>query len=344
MPKVSIIVPIYNTERYLDRCLQSLLNQTLKDIEIILVDDGSTDNSPKKCNDYANIDPRVKVIHKENGGAGYARNSGIKIANGEFLAFVDSDDFVDISMYEKLYSAATKGDYDAIFCGFNKERDNKIGWTKSNEITEDRIFEKKDIQELILDMIASRPEIREEREYSMSVWRSIYKKKIIEDLNILFASEKEVGSEDLLFQINFLNHSNRIYFLKEQLYYYTTNQESISSTFKKDKFKNYLNLYSILSEQVSIFQKADIRCARFFSGYIRWHLLQLVSSSVTNKIEIIKDICNNAIWTQISKLYPLSEVKDNYQYLFYLLILNKRYHLIYYYSKAVHLLKKFLKH
>lgn len=94
-PKVSIIVPIYNVEKYLDRCMASLLNQTLEDIEIIMVDDGSPDRCPKMCDEYAKKDSRVKVVHKKNGGLGYARNSGLDVATGEYVAFVDSDDYVD---------------------------------------------------------------------------------------------------------------------------------------------------------------------------------------------------------------------------------------------------------
>ena len=93
-PKVSIIVPVYNVEKYLDRCMESLLNQTLKDIEIILVDDGSPDNCPQICDEYAKKDSRVKVVHKVNAGLGYARNSGLDVASGEYVAFVDSDDYV----------------------------------------------------------------------------------------------------------------------------------------------------------------------------------------------------------------------------------------------------------
>ena len=93
-PKVSVIVPIYNVEKYLDECMVSLLNQTLKDIEIILVDDESPDNCPKMCDEYANKDKRVKVVHKKNGGLGFARNSGLDVATGEYVAFIDSDDWI----------------------------------------------------------------------------------------------------------------------------------------------------------------------------------------------------------------------------------------------------------
>ena len=107
-PKISIIVPIYNVEKYLDECMLSLLNQTLEDIEIILVDDESPDNCPKMCDEYANKDKRVKVVHKKNGGLGLARNSGLDVATGEYVAFIDSDDFIDLDMMVHLYNVATE--------------------------------------------------------------------------------------------------------------------------------------------------------------------------------------------------------------------------------------------
>ena len=101
--KVSVIVPVYNVEKYLDRCLDSIINQTLNEIEIILVDDGSTDSSGEKCDEYKKKDLRIKVIHKKNKGLGYARNSGLEVATGKYIAFVDSDDYIDRRMFESLY-------------------------------------------------------------------------------------------------------------------------------------------------------------------------------------------------------------------------------------------------
>ena len=105
-PKVSIIVPVYNAEKYLERCVSSLTKQTLKDIEIILVDDSSTDSSLEICKQMAEKDSRIKVIHKMNEGAGLARNAALSIANGEYIGFVDSDDFVELNMFEILYNKA----------------------------------------------------------------------------------------------------------------------------------------------------------------------------------------------------------------------------------------------
>lgn len=116
MVKVSIIVPVYNTAQYLRQCVDSLIAQTLSDIEIILVDDGSTDDSPRICDDYARSDARIKVIHKANGGASSARNCGMRIAKGKYLAFVDSDDVCDHRMYEQLVRVAEENQVKMVIC------------------------------------------------------------------------------------------------------------------------------------------------------------------------------------------------------------------------------------
>ena len=120
MPKVSIIVPTYNVEQYLHECMDSIINQTLKDIEIICVDDGSTDNSGKILDEYATRDNRIKVIHKQNGGYGRAMNVGFDNATGEYIGIVEPDDYVALDMYEELYKKAIENDVDFIKADFNR--------------------------------------------------------------------------------------------------------------------------------------------------------------------------------------------------------------------------------
>ena len=120
MPKVSIIIPIFNVEKYINKCIESVINQTLEDIEIILIDDESPDNCPLICDNYAAKDSRIKVIHKKNEGLGFARNSGLDIATGEYVTFLDSDDFVDLYTYEHLYNIAIKEDLDTLYYKFSR--------------------------------------------------------------------------------------------------------------------------------------------------------------------------------------------------------------------------------
>ena len=117
MPLISVIVPVYKVEKYLDRCVQSIVDQTYRNLEIILVDDGSPDNCGAMCDAWAEKDPRIKVIHKENGGQADARNVGMAIAMGEYIAFVDSDDWIDAQMYQSLYETMITTDSDIVSCG-----------------------------------------------------------------------------------------------------------------------------------------------------------------------------------------------------------------------------------
>ena len=113
--KISVIVPIYNVENYLRRCVDSILKSTYENLEIILVDDGSTDECPTICDDYAKKDPRIKVIHKKNGGLSDARNKGLDIATGEYISFIDSDDYIESSMFQRIFEAISTKDVDLVF-------------------------------------------------------------------------------------------------------------------------------------------------------------------------------------------------------------------------------------
>ena len=123
---ISIIVPVYNVEQYLEKCVCSIINQTYKNLEIILVDDGATDSSGNMCDELAKSDNRIKVYHKENGGLSDARNYGVERATGEYIGFVDSDDYIDSEMYEKLYEAIKKEDVDVAECNFRFIYSNRI--------------------------------------------------------------------------------------------------------------------------------------------------------------------------------------------------------------------------
>ena len=115
--KLSVVIPVYNVEKYLDKCVESIVNQTFKDLEIILVDDGSTDESGKMCDEWTEKDTRIKVIHKINGGLSSARNAGIKQAKGEYISFIDSDDFVEQDMYATMVEALDRTGKDIASCG-----------------------------------------------------------------------------------------------------------------------------------------------------------------------------------------------------------------------------------
>ncbi len=338
-PKVSIIVPIYNVEAYLDRCMHSLLNQTLKEIEILLIDDGSPDRCPNICDEYACNDSRVRVIHKENAGLGFARNSGIDIAIGEYIAFVDSDDFVDSNMYEDLYREAILSNADVVFAGFKIETQSGT-WKESNEVKFRKEWNGIEIQNFMFDMIACAPNEKKERKYRMSVWHSIYKTSIIRDDNLRFPSERIVVSEDIPFQVDFLLRAKKIVYLPQSYYYYCLNGSSLSKTFLIEKFERFKNLRLLLISKI----ESDIfiqRVNRLFVGYTRSYLQKLLFSNQNNKLSVVANITNDKIWMEVGKILSVRSLPIHSRIL-YFFILRKCNRLILIYIKLYQNFKKII--
>lgn len=336
MPKVSIIVPIYNVEKYLDRCMQSLVNQTLKDIEIILVDDGSPDNCPQMCDEYAQKDNRIKVLHKQNAGLGFARNSGLEIATGKYVAFVDSDDYVDTSMYETLYIRAETINVDVVFCGFNTEV-SKNKWRESKEVNKDQLWVGNNVKEFMYNMIASGKGVRQERLYQMSVWHAIYRRDIIIKHNIYFPSERVVVSEDIPFQVDFLKNSNRILYLKEHYYYYCLNGTSLTATFKKEKFYGYNKLRECLLSKINETEYRQ-RVNRLYIGYCRSYCYNVYFEKINNKVDIYKMMLDNSIF-RITKLEFNASFLPLHTRIMYFLMSSKTLILLLLYIRLTHKLR-----
>lgn len=319
--RISIIVPCYGVEKYLDRCMNSLLNQTLRDIEIILVDDGSPDNCPKMCDDYAKKDGRVKVIHKKNGGLGFARNSGLDVATGEYVAFVDSDDYIAKEAYQNAYDTAILENADYITFGNYIERNSGVWHCEA--LPEYKCLYGNSIHEYLLDTIACAPGVKQERKYNMSVWHCLYRLKIIRDYSISFLSEREIVCEDIPFQIDFLQHANKIVMLPQIYYYYCLNDISLTSSFKFDKFEKHVRLHSLLLKKLSLNAENTSRVDRFFIGYVRSYCLNIFKAKRKDSYRILEYVVNSPIWEILKQRYnprwlPL------YQGLLYWLILNKQ--------------------
>lgn len=339
--KVSIILPIYNVEKYLDRCMDSLLNQTLKDIEIIMVDDGSPDNCPQMCDEYAKKDERVKVIHKKNGGLGYARNSGLEIATGEYVAFVDSDDYVELDAYEKMYTSVKQYESDAVFTGFKIELVPGV-WDNVEVEGQKLVLSKEKTFEYALDMIANLPIKKKEREHYMSVWHSLYKKSIIDVHNLKFVSERDYGCEDLPFQIDFLSKSNSMVILPFVSYYYCLNDTSLTATFSQDKFERYVRLRTLLINKLGNDVDVMLRINRFIIGYGRAQMTNLMASNEKRKYAVLQNMISHPVWREVS-----AEYKTKYLSLpnaiMYWLTVHKLCSVLWVYSKLFLFVKRALK-
>lgn len=337
MTKVSIIVPIYNVEKYLDRCMESLLNQTLKDIEIIMVDDGSPDNCPQMCDEYAKKDSRVKVVHKKNAGLGFARNSGLDIATGEYVAFVDSDDYIDLGMYEKLYKTAIENNNEAVFCAFKCEfsPNRFIEYKECDTYTE---YTRAEMNELVLDFIAAPPYCKSEIIHDMSVWHSVYKRSVIENNKIKFISERDYVSEDIPFQIDFLECCNKVAFIPDVFYVYCYNGGSLTKSFKPEKFEKSQALYHLLKERTLGFDRDALRAKRLFIGSARAMIRLIVSLNIPKeqKKEYIKMIISSNIWEEIQSIYKPSFLPIHQRIMTYLVYKGK-INAVYVYAKIMNM-------
>ena len=310
-PKVSIIVPIYNTEKYLDRCVQSLRHQTVRDIEIILVDDESPDKCPAMCDRYALEDERIKVIHKKNGGQGLACNSGMDVASGKFLAFVDSDDWIDNNMYECLLAAAEKHNADVVYTGLKRSDGTNITCYLPHPGKEEIRSDQESIDELFKDMIASAPQVRVDRRIQVSAKVTIYRKSIIDSNNIRFESERIYISEDMLFNLDFLRHAKVAVVLPEYFYYYYNNPNSFTTHRVKD-IRHDLEKYHthLLSRYGKFADDADFRnrADRWFIGEVRSYMDYIVRDKTIGRKEktrMIGDLCHCPNWELIRQRYPI---------------------------------------
>lgn len=242
MIKVSIIVPIYNVERFLNKCVHSLLNQTLKEIEIILVDDESPDKCPEICDEYALKDSRIKVIHKKNAGLGMARNSGIEIATGEYITFCDADDFVDPNTYEIVYNKCKINNLDMCCFQYRRISEDEGKIINTPYVSEHYFKGRPEINSFLMNVIGKDYENPSSYNYNMSSCMALFRRNLFIRSNVRYPSERIVASEDLVFLLYFLPHVDSIGIVSDILYNYRINPNSISQNFSKEKYQRLMNL------------------------------------------------------------------------------------------------------
>lgn len=336
-PKISIIVPVYNVEKYLSRCMQSLLNQTLKEIEIILVDDQSPDNCPQMCEEYASSDKRVKVVHKKNGGLGLARNSGLDMASGEYVMFIDSDDTIELDSCECFYQAAYEHKADIVVGNFNTEVLPDI-WHKTEQPEGLVVLQNGEIRYYLLDMIATAPYEKQERVYPVSVCISCIKRSLIEENKLRFYSERDVASEDTIFKTQLLKHATILVRIPKAFYHYHLNESSLTHTFNIDKFYKLKLMHAILKAELKGDKEAELRIDRFIISDARMHFLRLANSDTKGKLQLLKLMMDDEIWKQVQAFKP--SYFPLYQRVFYLLTLWKRPYMLYAYSCLINFMKR----
>ena len=236
---VSIIVPVYKVEKYIHRCVDSLVNQTLQSIEIVLVDDGSPDNCPSICDDLAKKDSRIKVVHKENGGLSSARNAGLDVAKGKYVGFVDSDDDVELIMYEKMVAVAEQYKVDFVMADYRRVLRDGSSYIKTLDIEKGYYNRDKIISDIFPNLI-----MRESIKYGplLSVWHCIYRREFLEKFDLRFDDEVK-WSEDNIFSAIMGYRCSSFYYMKgEALYHYYQNEGTITTSYRKGAWNVYCTM------------------------------------------------------------------------------------------------------
>lgn len=311
-PCVSVIVPIYNVEKYLDRCLKSIVNQTLKNIEIILVDDESPDLCPQKCDEAAKYDSRIKVIHKKNEGLGFARNSGLEMAMGEYVYFVDSDDYLHLQAIENLYNAAIKNNLDICFAGIVSEDENGKQQYNIPKYA-GTIFRQPQIVDIVLaGMLGAEPDAKSDTNLRMSAWQGIYRRKWLNDNNLRFPSERQFISEDIIFHLDALPKAKILGYIKDCVFYHIIdNPNSLTHKYNPERFKKCCILYLEERRKISQLPNHDqmiLNAQRMFLGNTRVCLKQIIAKSETEGKKFafseIKKIVEERILKEVLNEYP----------------------------------------
>lgn len=241
-PKVSVIICVYNQEKYLRKSLDSVCNQTLKDIEIILINDGSKDNSFQIMQEYAEKDSRIRLVDQENKGLGLSRNVGLKMATGQYVTFVDSDDRIEFDTFEKAYAYADGGKYDEVVYNFVKVfPDGKTSIMR--KINPGEV----DIVKMGLDKYILKYFLSYTHEYGVT--NKIFRRSIIEEHGLLFPDNRKVVHEDILFNLRFICFAKKIYAIPDGLYYYYIREGTLS-----DMHKSYQGLVQGYSNIVELYR------------------------------------------------------------------------------------------
>ena len=282
-PLISVIVPVYNVEEYLRICVDSIINQTYENLEIILIDDGSKDNSGKICDEYMKKDNRIIVIHQENKGVSVARNTGIQKASGKWVSFVDSDDWLEKNFVECLYENAIKYNSDVVFSGYNKVYKNSI--SKINFDGNITKYSKYEFLEKVLNVQTGFGFVH------MKLVNSKFLKGI-------FFDEELVVAEDALFSIQLCENDLNFLHVPNSLYNYRVNKNSVVRRFDENYDKKYLKSMIKIKEYLTKNYSNDKNILQNFDNFVGYHIMLILVNycfhpqNNGNSLKLLKNICN----------------------------------------------------
>lgn len=323
--KVSVIIPVYNCEKYIKECIESLINQTLKECEFIFINDGSTDRSKEIIEEYTKKDNRIKLINQKNSGVSIARNTGLEHASGKYIGFVDGDDYIDFDMYKKLYDTISNSNIDLVISNFEQELDGKKIINKL-EIETNLIINKSNIINKILPQFLKHEKLN-------SVCNKLYKREIIKKFNINFPNEVALG-EDGFFNINYFSNIDSLIYINYCGYHYREVKGSATrNIFEKDYFNRALEVYN--EEIPKIYYKyfkneylKELKSIKFINNVISYTAIYFNpenNMSFIKRYKYIKKMINNKSVNDTIKNYidVIYLDKSNYEKLLIKFIKNK---------------------
>lgn len=310
---ISVVVPIYRVEKYLDRCIESLVKQTYTNLEIILVDDGSPDRCPEICDAWAMRDSRIRVIHQENAGLGMARNTGIEAAFGQYICFIDSDDYIVPEMFAEAYKALRQ--YQAELVAFGMMKVNQYGEIVSSLIPKGQklCYRGKEVQEVFLpDWIDNRYKGVQIQNLCLSAWSCLYSMELIRRTNWRFVSERELISEDSYSLIQLANEINCVVVLEKAFYCYCDNETSLTRTYRPDRYEKIRKFYTAclsMAKQQGYSKFVQDAIAGVTFSFVIAAMKQIAESGLTRKQkkEAVATIVEDPVMVEI-----LRTVKNRY--------------------------------
>lgn len=319
---VSIVVPVYNVESTIKKCVDSILNQTYQPYEIILVDDGSTDSSGQICDELVRNNKIVKVIHKENAGLGYARNTGIENASGDSIIFLDSDDYFDQKLIENLVTNIVDP-RDTVVSGYirvdESGRELFRYKYKEKEYLDDAVK-----TDFLCRMMGSLPNKKDA--IDMGATHVLYSLPIILENGVRFPSERVLISEDIIFNIHYYQYAKRVSLIESTDYYYVVYDNSLTHKYREDRFDKYVYLFeeeSKLLKKYQLYDIASIRLKKTFFNTVKMSLEQekrkISGKTFRERKHTVEQICNSTILQEIIQTYPIKSLGFSQRVFLYLL-------------------------
>lgn len=308
LPLVSIIVPVYNVEKYLKQCVDSLVSQTYQNIEILLIDDGSKDNSGQMCNKFAEQYAKVMSFHKANSGLGLTRNYGLERINGEYVTFVDSDDYLQQDAIQRLVDGLDDGQNDTVIGGFTKVTDE--GKELYTETYPEEVVDNGQVYSHLFNrMLGSNPD--EHDSIKPSVWNALYSVKLIKTHNLRFVSERELISEDIVWDSDYYRYSKSVKVITSSSYYYRYNPTSLSQTYKPDRYERSIKFYKYMIDKTSkteIAKDAWLRQTRNLFVAVKTCFSQGTDRPFSEVRQSISEICEDVTLQNAIAEYPVNRL------------------------------------